>query len=238
MRPISKAGVPTCLQTFIDGQLAIQPHPVNLTYRDFDKKSVLRDLLTSEQFGLCGYTGTPVDGRIIHYQSGKSGATFRNHIEHLKCQQACRVEVVNRGDEYGCVLADDLSYQNMIVALEVRGAQVEHFGAVAKAAQALPLLPTQAGCAEGFVFLEGDGSVDGRDDASNACISVLALNHHTLKGWRLSALSIWLDPEVVQTRDDFIRVIKAVTTPVAECLPEFAFVVEYVAKGYIYEDDL
>jgi hypothetical protein len=238
MRRIVKANVPRCLQSFIDGQLAIQPQPVNLTYRDFPNKAALRKALTQEQFGLCGYTGTPVDDRIADYQPGNPGSTFCNHIEHLKCQQACRAEVVERGDEYGRVVADDLSYQNMIAALEVRGAEVEHFGAVAKAAQVLAVLPTQEGCAERFVFREGDGSVDGVDGPASDCIPVLALNHQTLKGWRLSALSTWLDPDVVQTQDDFIGVIQAVTAPVAERLPEFAFVIESVAKGYINEDDL
>lgn len=238
MRRITKANVPECLQTFIEGQLTIQPHPINVTYRDFPHKADLREILTREQFGLCGYTGAPVDDRITQLQPNAGGLSFSNHIEHLKCQQACRAEVEARGEEYGRVPADDLNYQNMIVALEVRGAEVEHFGAVAKAAQTLALLPTTDGCEDHFLFREGDGSVDGLDDAATACISVLALNHETLKGWRLSAISTWLDPEVVKTRDDIIGVIRAVTGPVAERLPEFAYVVESVAKGYINENDL
>lgn len=238
MRRISKARAPECLQTFIEGQLAIQPQPVNLTYRDFPHKAVLREILTREQYGLCGYTGTPIDDRIAQFQPEKADAIFSSHIEHLKCQQACRAEVVDRGEEYGRVLADDLDYQNMIAALEVRGAEVEHFGAVAKAAQTLPVLPTHADCEQRFVFREGDGSVDGADEAAIVCISVLALNQQTLKGWRLSALSTWLDPDIVQTQGDFLEVIQAVTTPVNESLPEFAFVVESVAKGYIDENDL
>src|SRR5258708_108588 len=129
MRRIAKTNVPECLQTFIDGQLAIQPQPVNLTYGDFRHKAALQELLTREQFGLCGYTGTPVDDRISQYQPDNAGTTFRNHIEHLKCQKTCRDEVVTRGEEYGRIVADDLDYQNMIAALEVRGAEVEHFGA-------------------------------------------------------------------------------------------------------------
>lgn len=238
MRKIAKTDVPECLQTFIDGQLAIQPQAVNLTYSDFPNKAALREILTREQNGLCGYTGTPVDDRIAQVQAVNSGITFSNHIEHLKCQQACRAEVVDRGEEYGRVVADDLDYRNMIAALEVRGAQVEHFGAVVKSAQRLPMLPTEEGCEERFVFHEGDGCVAGADDAAEGCISVLALNHKTLKHWRLSALSTWLDPEVVQTRDDLLEVIHAVTTPVNECLPEYAFVIESVAKGYFDESDL
>lgn len=238
MRKISKNNAPECLQAFIDGQLAIQPEPVNLTYRDFPHKAALREALTREQYGLCGYTGTPVDDRITQFQPEAVGVSFSNHIEHLKCQKTCRDEVIARGDDYGRVVADDLNYQNMIAALEVRGAMVEHFGAVAKADQTLDLLPTMDGCEEHFVFREGDGGVDGADDAGINGISVLELNHETLRGWRLSALSAWLDPEVVQTRDDFVEVIRAATIPVAERLPEFAYVIESVAKGYINENDL
>jgi len=238
MRRIEKTNTPECLQAFIDGQLAIQPQPVNLTYRDFPHKPQLREALSKEQYGLCGYTGTPVDERIAQYQTNNPVASFSNHIEHLKCQQACRAEVVDRGEEYGRVVADDLSYHNIIAALEVCGAEVEHFGAVAKAAQALPILPTQEDCEERFVFREGDGSVDAMDDAAIEAIAVLSLNHDTLKSWRLAVLSTWLDPDVVQTRDDFIGVIQAVTTPLADRMPEFAFVVESVAKGYINENDL
>lgn len=238
MRKIAKNNTPGFLQAFIDGQLAIQPDPCNLTYRDFPDKVVLREALTREQYGLCGYTGTPVDDRIRQFQPEAVDCSFSNHIEHLKCQKTCRAEVIARGEEYGRVVADDLNYQNMIAALEVRGATVEHFGAVAKADRTLDLLPTMDGCEEHFVFREGDGSVDGVDDAGANGISVLELNHETLKGWRLSALSVWLDPEVVQTLDDFVEVIRAVTIPVAERLPEFAYVIESVAKGYINESDL
>lgn len=237
MRRLTKAGTPECLQKFIDDQLAILPQPINLTYGDFREKAELQEILTREQFGLCGYTGTPVDDRIARYQPVSLGLNFRNHIEHLKSQQACRAEVVGRGEEYGRVVADDLNYQNMIAALEVRGATVEHFGAVAKAAQPLPVLPTDQGCEERFAFREGDGSVHGLNEAATNSVSVLKLNHQTLKGWRLSALSTWLDPEIVRTRDDFVKVIEAVKVPVDQRLPEFAFVIESVAKGYFNEND-
>lgn len=238
MKRIVKANAPECLQTFIEGQLAIQPHPVNVTYRDFPHKTRLREILTTEQHGLCGYTGTPVDRRIAHYQTGSSDTTFGNHIEHLKCQQVCRAEVAQRGEEYGRVVADDLDYRNMIAALEVRGAKAEHFGAVAKNSSHLPVLPTDENCQERFLFREGDGGVDGLDDAARTAIDVLTLNHDTLKSWRLAALSTWLDPLIVQTREDFINVLAAVTAPRIDGLPEYAFVIESVAKGYIHENDL
>ena len=238
MRRITKATTPECLQTFIDDQLAIRPEPANVTYRDFPHKVALRDVLTREQYGLCGYTGTPVDDRIFQYQRAHNGASFSNHIEHMKCQKVCRAEVEARGQEYGRVLADDLDYHNMIAALEVRGAKVEHFGAVAKATQTLPVLPSDEDCAERFVYLEGDGRVEGIDAAACASIAVLDLNHETLKGWRLSALSIWLDPDIVKTSGDFLRVVQTVATPINEKLPEFAFVIESIAKRYIDENDL
>lgn len=238
MRTIVKAAVPACLQSFIQGQLAIQPHPVNVTYRDFPSKTGLREILTAEQYGLCGYTGTPVDYRIAHFQENYCDVAFCNHIEHLKCQQACRVEVAKRGEVYGQVVAEDLDYRNMIAALEVRGAEVEHFGAVAKAAKLLPVLPTDANCQTRFTFLEGDGGVEGLDADAAASIDVLALNHDTLRRWRLSALSIWLDPLIIHTRDDFMAVLAAVTMPINGVLPEFAFVIESVAKGYLHENDL
>ena len=57
MRRIIKNQTPECLQTFIDGQLAIEPEPVNVTYDDFRDKAELLAILTAKQFGLCGYTG-------------------------------------------------------------------------------------------------------------------------------------------------------------------------------------
>lgn len=235
MRLIVKGVTPTCLQEFVDAQLAIEPEPVNLTYRDFPQKRLLREILTQEQYGLCGYTGAPIDDRLA---PEAAGVCFKNHVEHLKCQHACRCEVVDRGEEYGRVLGDDLDYRNMIAALEVRGAQVEHFGAVSKAALALSVLPTQEGCDSEFLFREGDGSVDGLNDAGRSAVSALALNHETLKGWRLSAIAAWLDPLIVQTREDFMNVLHEMTTPRDERLPEYAFVVASITKRYLREVNL
>ncbi|PJJ96217.1 hypothetical protein CO611_09960 [Lysobacteraceae bacterium NML03-0222] len=238
MKRINKNNTPDCIQSFIDRQLSIEPEPVNLTYRDFPRKSELRDTLTREQYGICGYTGAPVDDRISKLQSNSSSVSFKNHIEHLKCQKICRIEIEAQGKEFGRVVADDLNYQNMIVALEVCGAAVERFGAVVKADQELPVLPTMEGCEKHFVFREADGSVEGADESGISSVAVLKLDHETLKGWRLSALSVWLDPDVIQTREDFIEVIQAVTTPVDERLPEFAYVIESVARSHINETHL
>lgn len=238
MKRITKGQAPDCLQTFIDTQLAIDPEPVNLTYRNFPRKADLRAILTEEQFGLCGYTGAPVDDRISQLTSANDEASFSNHIEHLKCQQRCREELEASGGEYGRDIGQDLDYQNLIAALEVRGAEAEHFGAVAKANQLLPVLPTQEGCGERFVFREGDGTVDGLDDNANTSIAVLALNHDTLKAWRSSAIAAWLDPSIVQTVNDFQDVLRAMTEPRHHRLPEYAFVIESIMKRYLNEANI
>ncbi len=234
MRKIAKHDdAPQCLQNFIAGQLAIEPVPVNLTYGDFRGKKELLCELTKEQFGLCGYTGAPVDDRISKLQSNNDKVSFSNHIEHLKCQDACRQELESRGQEYGRDLGEDLDYHNLIAALEVRGSEEEHFGAVFKKNKPLSILPTQEKCNEHFGFREVDGGIDGLNEGAKDCIAVLKLDHKTLDGWRKSAIDIWLDPEVIQTREDFAEVIQSVEKPVDDKLPEFAFVIGAIAKGYI-----
>ncbi|CAB3730357.1 Uncharacterised protein [Achromobacter insolitus] len=233
MRRIVKNQTPECLQTFIDGQLAIDPEPVNVTYRCFPKKVELLAILTAEQFGLCGYTGVAVDERISALKNYSEQVTFGNHIEHLKSQTACRQELVDWGGEYGRDLCDDLSYVNMIAAVEVRGAEREHFGAVKKKALALSVLPTQEACGEYFKFRESDGGIEGMNDAAKQSITVLELNHDTLKGWRKAAIDAWLDPDVVQTREDFEKVAQAIEEPANGKLPEFAFVIGSIAKNYL-----
>ncbi len=235
MRRIEKGRTPDCLQEFIEGQLAIEPEPVNLTYKNLRCTTELRAILTNEQFGLCGYTGTPVDERISQLAAGDVEISFANHIEHLKCQKACREELTARGHVYGQHLGEDLNYLNLIAALEVRGAEVEQFGAVIKADRPLPILPTHEGCNGRFVFREGDGRVEGLDDDANTSVEVLKLNHDTLKDWRSSAIAAWLDPNIVRTRDDFLDVLRAMTEPRNERLPEFAFVIESITRRYLNE---
>lgn len=233
MRRIIKSQTPDCLQTFIDEQLAIKPKPVNLTYQCFPKKRDLLAILTAEQFGLCGYTGAPVDERISTLESPSGQATFRSHIEHLKSQATCRLEVTESGGEYGSDLCDDLNYMNMIAALEVRGAESEHFGAVKKRDRVLPVLPIQEKCDECFRFREADGGIEGLTEAAKQSIDVLQLDHDTLKGWRKSAIDVWLDTEVIQTREDFEKVAQALEAPVEGKLPEFAFVIAAIAREYL-----
>lgn len=238
MRRIIKAQCPESLEEFIEIQLSIEPSPINLTYGSFTNKAALLRDLTAEQHGLCGYTGAPIDERISLLRSDSGEAAFRNHIEHLKPQSVCRQEIEAQGHEYGSVLADDLSYENMIAAVEVRGARKEHFGAVLKANRILPLLPTHDGCDKQFQFSEQDGSVIGINAEAEESILTLGLNHKTLKDHRVSALSAWLNPDVIDSHDSIREVIRVVSTPSNGKLPEFAFVIEAAARMYINEDDL
>jgi hypothetical protein len=235
MRHIIKNEVPKCLGDFIRAQQGIQPEPINLTYRDFPDKSTLRAVLTAEQFGICGYTGSPIDEqRMPGLTAQKEGVAFSNHIEHLKSQRLCREELVATGGVFGRDLSEDLDYQNLIAALEVRGALREQFGAVAKADRIPPVLPTEVDCEKRFSFRE-DGVVDGGDEVAVEFVEMLLLNHDTLKGWRKQAIEVWLDPEVVQSSDDLKAVVEAVKTPKNGILPEFAFAIEAVARSYLDE---
>lgn len=233
MRRIVKNQTPECLKNFIEGQLSIKPEPVNVTYACFRSKPDLLAILTSEQFGLCGYTGVPVDERISNLTSHSGQATFKNHIEHLKSQDTCKQELTDSGGEFGRDLCDDLNYLNMIAAVEVRGAESEHFGAVKKKSLALPVLPTQEQCDECFKFREADGGIEGLNAAAEQSIGVLNLDHDTLKGWRKSAIDVWLDPQIIQTREDFEKVAHAMDEPVEGKLPEYAFVIGSIAREYL-----
>lgn len=234
MRNISKSYPPESLKNFIDRQLAIEPLPVNLTYKDFREKTLLLDKLTSEQYGLCGYTGAPVDNdRISKLESPSGKAAFKNHVEHLKCQDLCKKELIDSGKVVGSDLADDLNYFNMIAALGMSGAESEHFGAEIKKNNILPVLPTQADCSDHFRFNELDGSINGLTAAGDESIKVLKLDHKTLTGWRMAAINAWFDSDVIQSCDDIKAVIQAVETPVDGKLPEFAFVISAISKGYL-----
>lgn len=234
MRFINKGAVPAYLQEFIDAQLAIDPEPINVTYRSFREKDRLLGDLTSEQHGLCGYTGAPIDAdRISHLSSASGDTVFKNHIEHLKSQAKCKQELQDSGKVVGKDLGDDLNYSNMIAALGMTGAESEHFGAEIKKNVALPVLPTQADCANHFEFQEVDGSVNGLTEEGRESIEVLQLDHSTLNGWRRSAIEAWFDPDVVQTREDFEEVIRAVENPVNGRLSEFSFVISAIARGYL-----
>jgi len=120
----------------------------------------------------------------------------------------------------------------MIAALEVKGSEDEQFGAVIKKSKSLPVLPTSSICRDHFGYRE-DGGVDGRTEAGSAAISILNLDHPTLCGWRQNAIDVWLDEEILQSREDLDAVISAIQTVVDGRLPEFSFVIEAIALRYM-----
>ena len=106
------------------------------------------------------------------------------------------------------------------------------FGAVIKKNKSLPVLPTSFKCHKHFSYRQ-DGGVDGRTEAGSAAISILKLDHPTLCGWRQNAIDVWLDEEILQSREDLVAVISAIQTVVDERLPEFSFVIEAIALCYL-----
>ncbi|HID30568.1 MAG TPA: hypothetical protein EYP19_11265 [Desulfobacterales bacterium] len=236
MREIRKnATCPTCLSDFIASQQKIGPPVVNLTYSSFQNpgRQELREILTHEQFGLCGYTGAPVDDRISNLRSPNQEVSFSNHIEHLKCQKTCKKELANKGLVYGEDLGEDLDYNNLIAALEVRGAHSEQFGAVYKGNSTLSVWPTHERCSERFRFREGDGGVDGLNAEGCHSIDILNLKHETLMGWRKGAIDAFFNPEVSLTRQDLEIILQKMEGPVDGRLPEFAFVISNIARQYL-----
>lgn len=241
MKYICKSNTPQCLSDFIVAQQSIRPKVVNLTYQCFDKKADLLAVLTAEQFGLCGYTGTPVDARLSGYselelnEGNNRRIKFKNHIEHIKSQKTCKAELKEQGKEHGTDLCDDLAYNNLIAALEVSGSPNERFGAVVKKDKEIHITPLQEACENHFIYHEADGLIDGFDTLGADTITTLKLDHITLNKWRLAAIQVWLDIEVVKTPDDFLEVLSIMETPVNDTLPEFAFVISSIIKGYLNE---
>ncbi len=233
MKKIEKHQTPACLGEYIKAQQSIQPEPVNLTYDCFPEKAALREILTGEQFGLCGYTGAPIDDRISNLKSSPSKAIFRNHIEHLKCQETCKRETESNGGKYGRDLCGDLDYFNMIAAINVIGSQSERFGAATKDNHDLPVWPIHEDCDTLFRFEESSGEVSGINAAAEMSIQLLKLDHDTLNGWRKAAIEEWLDPAVIQTHEDFENVKLAMEQPIKGKLPEYAFVIWLIVKGYL-----
>lgn len=234
---IKQAETPECLAEFIKITREGEDPVVNLCYDEFKnpRKKKLLEILTDEQFGLCGYTGAPVDKRIINLQLPAEGVLLSNHIEHLKCQETCKAELADLGLIHGRDLCDDLSYFNMISALEIRGSADERFGAVFKDNNELAIWPTHDGCESRFRFREVDGEVEGLDEEAVSSIGVLKLNHDTLVGWRKAAIDTFLDPAVVSTREDFEAVLDAVDSPRNGRLPEFSFSIASVARQYLQQ---
>lgn len=233
MRFIQKgAEPPPSIAQFLTNQL---PVGVNLDYENgFGRKRDLLQELIAEQFGLCAYTGTPIDDRLSARQlpPPNSSIPFRAHNEHLKPQSVCRQELRNRGLEPGRDLGEDMDHRNIVAALLVAGSAAEQFGAAARGNQALSVWPTHPNCESRFRFGR-DGSVQGVDPDAEATSLVLRLDHSTLNGWRRAALDVFLDDDVIQSRANVENLIAKLDQPQDGQLTEFCFCVKNMAAGLI-----
>lgn len=121
-----------------------EPTGVNLDYNSFTRKPELRAELIAEQFGLCAYTGAPLDDRLGGYEQADEDLAYQPHIERIKPRSICRAELEARGGIYGCEICEDMDHRNLVAALEVKRqppAKSELFGAAAHGDERLPVTP-------------------------------------------------------------------------------------------------
>lgn len=231
MRYIAKAADPLAV---IQAWIAVQlPVGLNLDYSNFNDKPALRRELIAEQFGLCAYTGTPIDERLVGYHD--ANFVFQAHIEHVKPRRVCEAELISRGGVYGRELCEDMDHRNLVAALEVRRnppARSEIFGAAAHADEILPVTPLQPGCEERFRFDE-NGGIRGLDEPARATIGLLKLDHATLIGWRRGAIAGFFPQDLTLTREEIERLVERLDQPVAGQLPEFGFCLRGYARSLL-----
>lgn len=231
MRWIKKAAAPPpSLSQF----LAVNgPLRLNLDYKNsFMRKGELLKELCTEQFHLCGYTGTPLDAERLRVRQSPQGITLHAHVEHMKAQAACIREQRARGEDPGTVPGEDVDYRNVIAALEVKGAEAERFGATVRRLDVVPVPPVDPVCESRFQYHDTGGiSADSAD--AKATIADLRLNHPTLNDWRQGAIDAFL-PEREQTPAPQLQsIITAMTQPENGTLREFAFVIAQIAQRFL-----
>jgi hypothetical protein len=234
MRFIQKpAAPPPSIATFLQNQL---PVGVNLDYdQGFGRKEELLHELTAQQYGLCAYTGAPIDDRMANLQpppSAQSRPRFLAHNEHLKPQSVCKKELIDGGKSLGRDLGDDMDYHNIVAALLVEGSDKEQFGAASRGNQLLPVWPTHPNCETRFMFAR-DGKIMGVGVDGVTTVDVLRLNHETLTGWWLATFDVFLDPRVIQTREDVEALIARLDQPQNGRLVEYCFCIKNVAKSML-----
>ena len=212
---------------------------VNLDYRSFQRKPKLRDELVEEQFGLCAYTGMPVDEKRLGSFS-EANLSYACHIEHMKPRKVCEEECVatHGPDSYGAVVCEDMDYHNLVAAIEVKRkppAKCEIFGAAAHGHDLLPVLPTQPDCELKFHYDEL-GGVDPQaadDFDTEATIELLKLRHTSLSDYRRAAIQTFFPVDLQIDRDDLERIIEKTTLPASGRLPEFGFCIASYARSLL-----
>lgn len=178
MKRINKAQQPTLLQQWRAANINT---PQNLRYNeaDFPRDAVLNALLI-EQGNLCAYTLKRV-----------SAAT--SHIEHIKPQNVCKTEDLER-EAVGQVAAhEDVAWGNMVACCPQPNVPAPDYGAVVKDCwwdSNLFISPLAQNCEQRFMYLN-DGSVKpavNGDAAASETIHILNLNNPRLKELRHNAI--------------------------------------------------
>ncbi|WP_425616370.1 hypothetical protein NA78x_000016 [Anatilimnocola sp. NA78] len=193
----------------------------------------MRAELIEEQFGLCGYTGAPVDERLSGFND--SNLAFQAHIEHVKPRRVCQTELEERKkrkDVYGRELCEDMDHRNLIAALEVKRkppADAEIFGAAAHGDELLPITPLQPDC-ESFFRYGMNGEIVGNGDDAASTIRLLRLDHATLTSWRRGAIAAFFPTDEILSREEVEQRIHILNTPVNNKLAEFSFCIAGYAR--------
>lgn len=204
---------------------------LRLDYGSFTRTNQLRELLADQQKGLCAYTGVGLR-RLVFRNHQNQDYWYKSHIEHLKSQHQCRVELEARGGVFGRDLGDDLAYSNLVAAIEVVGIASEHFGAAYRGNRLLPMIPTMPECETAFVYTATGGVLGNVADADST-IENLKLDHDTLVAWRRGAIEAMLPLGDNTPRETLEFLIEALEDDTRESLPEFSFVITQVARAYL-----
>lgn len=241
MRYISKpsgTAAEACIQGFIDSQTNARAagtpwEVVKVDYGSFTRTAQLRSLLIQEQKGLCAYTGAAVDERLARRRPSQMNPArtdywFKPHIEHLKPEEQCREELEGNRGVVGKDVSEDMSYANMVAAIEVAGTTSEWFGASYRGTKPLPVLPTMPRCESCFEYLES-GRIVGLDNDAELTVANLALEHPTLEEWRRGAIRSFLSKADSMT-DAELSDIANLGGDGVTMLEEFAFVLAPFAR--------
>jgi hypothetical protein len=231
MRYIEKSvDPPASIREWLFVQL---PVGLNLDYGSFNDKPALRLELIAEQYGLCAYTGTPIDERLVGYHD--TNLAFQAHIEHVEPRSICAAELVASGGNYGCDLCEDMDHRNLVAALEVKRsppARSEIFGAAAHGNEILPVTPLQPGCEARFQFDE-NGGIRGLDEPAIRTIGLLKLDHATLTAWRRGAIAGFFPADLALTRAEIERLVESLAQATDKSLPEFSFCIRSYARSLL-----
>jgi hypothetical protein len=191
--------------------------------------------LTTEQCGLCAYTGAGIDSRLGALSDPQARLKFSAHNEHLKPQSECRAELLRAGKTPGMDLGEDMDHRNMVAALLVSGGDKRVtrnslFGAAHRENETVGIIPTDCNCEQRFMFDINGGihPTTSDDQAAVDTIAALNLGHETLPGWRAQAIAVFV--EGIETRADAERIVASTTNAENGWLPEYCFVIRQVVQ--------